>query len=161
MEPEEAAMDRRDWIVKTAALGAALASGRVFATAPPELVVYKIPTCGCCTDWVKHLRGHGFAVKVMEVADLGPVRQRFRVPDRLAACHTALIGGYVVEGHVPASAIKRLLAEKPGVVGLSVPGMPLGSPGMEGPRSEAFSTLAFDERGTAKVFESYRPPYKW
>jgi hypothetical protein len=154
-------MDRRDWIVKAAALGAALGCGRIFAAAPPEMVVYKSPTCGCCTDWVKHLRGHGFAVKVMEVADLGPVRQRFRVPDRLAACHTALIGGYVVEGHVPASAIKRLLAEKPGVIGLSVPGMPLGSPGMEGPKPEAFNTLVFDERGTAKVFESYRPPYKW
>jgi hypothetical protein len=154
-------MDRRDWIVKAAALGVALATGRATAAAPPELVVYKSPTCGCCTDWVQHLRGHGFVVKVVEVADLGPVRRRFRVPDGLAACHTAVIGGYVVEGHVPAAAVKRLLAERPGVIGISVPGMPLGSPGMEGPRSEAFSTLAFDERGAAKVFESYRPPYKW
>jgi hypothetical protein len=154
-------MDRREWIVKTAVLGAALGTGFALAAAPLEVVVYKSPACGCCTDWVKHLRGRGFAVKVVEIADLVPVRQRFGVPDRLAACHTALIGGYVVEGHVPASTVKRLLAEKPPVVGVSVPGMPNGSPGMEGSTAEPFSVLAFDERGGAKVFESHRPPYRW
>ena len=154
-------MNRREWIVKTTALGAALATGRALAAAPPEMVVYKSPTCGCCTDWAKHSRGSGFTVKTVEVSDLGAIRKRFGVPDRLAACHTALIGGYVVGGHVPASAVKRLLAEKPGVIGISVPGMPNGSPGMEGPKSEPFSVLAFDERGATKVFESYRPPYTW
>ncbi|HSD54189.1 MAG TPA: DUF411 domain-containing protein [Burkholderiales bacterium] len=154
-------MNRREWIVRTVALAVAAVAGRAAAAAPLEMVVYKSPTCGCCTDWVKHMRAHGFEVKTVEVADLEPVRRRFGVPDRLAACHTAVVGGYVVEGHVPASAVRRLLAEKPHAVGLSVPGMPSGSPGMEGTRSETFSTLVFDERGTAKVFESYRPPYRW
>ncbi|HSD41323.1 MAG TPA: DUF411 domain-containing protein [Burkholderiales bacterium] len=154
-------MKRREWMLKVAALAAAGVAGRAGATALPEMVVYKSPTCGCCTDWVKHLRANGFAVKTVEVNDLGPVRQRFGVPDRLASCHTAVIGGYAVEGHVPAAAVKRLLAEKPSVVGISVPGMPNGSPGMEGPKPEPFSAVVFDERGNARVFESYRPPYRW
>ncbi|MFO1364830.1 MAG: DUF411 domain-containing protein [Burkholderiales bacterium] len=154
-------MKRREWMVHAAALAATALAARADAAPLPEAVVYKSPTCGCCNDWVKHLRAHGFAVKTMEVNDLGPVRQRFGVPDRLASCHTAVIGGYAVEGHVPAAAVKRLLAEKPSVVGISVPGMPNGSPGMEGPRSEPFTVVVFDERGNAKVFESYRPPYKW
>jgi hypothetical protein len=148
-------------MLKIAALAVAGMASRASAVVLPEMLVYKSPTCGCCNDWVKHLRASGFTVKTAEVADLGPIRQRFGVPDRLAACHTALIGGYVVEGHVPAAAVKRLLAEKPGVVGISVPDMPNGSPGMEGPKSEPFSVLAFDERGRSKVFESYRPPYRW
>lgn len=154
-------MNRRQWLLKTAALAVAGAAGRAGAAALPEMVVYKSPTCGCCNAWVKHLRANAVAVKTMDVGDLGVVRQRFGVPDRLAACHTAVIGGYVVEGHVPAQAVKRLLAEKPGVVGISVPGMPNGSPGMEGPNAEPFSTVLFDERGRSKVFESYRPPYRW
>ena len=154
-------MKRREWMLNVAALAVAGAAGRAGATALPELVVYKSPTCGCCVDWVKHLRASGFTVKTVDVQDLAAIRQKFGVPDRLAACHTAVVGGYVVEGHVPASAVKRLLAEKPSVVGISVPGMPNGSPGMEGPKSEPFSALVFDERGNAQVFESYRPPYRW
>jgi hypothetical protein len=100
-------------------------------------------------------------VKTVDVADLAAVRARFGVPDRLAACHTAVVGGYAVEGHVPAGAVKRLLAEKPNALGISVPGMPIGSPGMEGANPEAFGVVVFDERGRSKVFESYRPPYKW
>jgi hypothetical protein len=110
---------------------------------------------------VKHLRASGLAVKTVDVADLAAIRARFGVPDGLAACHTAVIGGYVVEGHVPAAAVKRLLAEKPGAVGISVPAMPIGSPGMEGVNPEPFSVVVFDERGRSKVFESYRPPYRW
>lgn len=154
-------MQRRQWMLKVAALAVAGIAGRAGAAVLPEMLVHKSPTCGCCTDWVKHLRASGITVKTVEASDLGAIRKRFGVPDRLAACHTAVIGGYVVEGHVPASAVKRLLAEKPGVVGISVPGMPNGSPGMEGPKSEPFSVLAFDERGATKVFESYRPPYRW
>lgn len=161
MEPEGAAMDRRDWIVRTAALGAALAAGRAVAAAPPEMVVYKSPTCGCCGEWIKHLRANGFAVKPVDVNDLSVIRLRFGVPDRLASCHTAVIGGYAVEGHVPAAAIRRLLAQKPAVVGLSVPGMPGGSPGMESAQAQPFSVVAFDERGRTAAFESYRPPYRW
>jgi hypothetical protein len=154
-------MDRREWIVRTAALSASLATGRALTAPLPEMVVYKSATCGCCNDWVKHLRKSGLTVKTVDVSDLGAIRQRFGVPDRLAACHTAVIGGYVVEGHVPATAVKRLLAEKPSVVGISVPGMPNGSPGMDGPNPEAFSAVVFDERGRPRAFESYRPPYRW
>lgn len=154
-------MQRRQWMLKVTALAVAGIAGRAGATVLPEMLVHKSPTCGCCTDWVKHLRASGFTVNTVEASDLEAIRKRFGVPDRLAACHTAVIGGYVVEGHVPASAVKRLLAEKPGVIGISVPGMPNGSPGMEGPKSEPFSVLAFDERGRANVFESYRPPYRW
>ena len=154
-------MKRREWMLKAAALGVVGAATRARATALPEMIVYKSPTCECCNDWAKHLRANGLTVKAVEVNDLGPVRQRFGVPDRLAGCHTAVIGGYLVEGHVPAAAVKRLLAEKPSALGISVPGMPNGSPGMAGPKPEPFSVLAFDERGNANVFESYRPPYRW
>lgn len=154
--------NRREWMLKAAALGASLAGMRTASAAsPPEAVVYKSPYCGCCGDWVAHLQANGFTVKTVETVNLDPVRERYRVPAKLAACHTALIGGYVVEGHVPAAAVKRLLREKPQVVGISVPGMPIGSPGMEGSNPEAFNVIAFDERGQARVFESYRPPYRW
>lgn len=154
-------MKRRQWLLQAAGLAVAGIAGRAGAAAPPEMMVYKSPTCGCCGEWIKHLRANGFAVKPVDVTDLSVIRLRFHVPERLASCHTAVIGGYAVEGHVPAKAIKRLLAERPGVVGLSVPGMPGGSPGMESAKAEPFSVVAFDERGTAKVFESYRPPYRW
>lgn len=143
--------------------GLALAAAATFAIAAglPEVVVYKSPTCGCCGSWVDHMKASGFKVKVVEENDITAVKQRFGVPAHLASCHTALIGGYVVEGHVPASAVKRLLKEKPAAIGVSVPGMPIGSPGMAGPNPEAFGTQVFDERGRARVFESYRPPYHW
>lgn len=154
--------NRREWMLKAAALAASMAAMRISSAASlPEAVVYKSPYCGCCGDWVAHLQANGFTVKSIETVNLDPVRERYRVPAKLASCHTALIGGYVVEGHVPASAVKRLLKEKPAVVGISVPGMPIGSPGMEGPNPEAFNVMVFDERGQAKVFESYRPPYRW
>jgi hypothetical protein len=155
-------MNRREWMLKAASLVASLAAMRTASAADlPEAVVYKSPYCGCCGEWVAHLQANGFSVKTIETVNLDPVRERYRVPTKLASCHTALIGGYVVEGHVPAGAVKRLLAEKPPVVGISVPGMPIGSPGMEGPNPEAFSAVVFDERGRTKVFESYRPPYRW
>jgi hypothetical protein len=110
---------------------------------------------------VKHLERNGFTVRVIEQNDLGPIRRKLGVPGQLAACHTAIVGGYVVEGHVPAPAIRKLLAEKPEVIGVSVPGMPEGSPGMEGPKPEPFDVLAFDERGRWRVFQSFRPPYNW
>jgi hypothetical protein len=155
-------MNRREWMLKAASLVASLAALRTASAADlPEAVVYKSPYCGCCGEWVAHLQASGFAVKTVETVNIDPVRARYRVPAQLASCHTALIGGYVVEGHVPASAVKRLLAEKPPVVGISVPGMPIGSPGMEAPNPEAFNAVVFDERGRTKVFESYRPPYRW
>jgi len=154
-------MKRREWMLKVAALAVAGIAGRAGAVELPEMLVYKSSTCGCCNDWVKHLRASGFTVRTTDVVDLDSVRARFGVPQRLASCHTAVIGGYIVEGHVPASAVKRVLAEKPSAVGISVAGMPTGSPGMEGLKQEPFSAVVFDERGRSKVFESYRPPYRW
>ena len=145
----------------TSGLLLAIAAAAAIAAGLPEAVVYKSPTCGCCASWVAHMKANGFQVKVVEQDDITAVKQRFGVPAPLASCHTALIGGYVVEGHVPASAVKRLLKERPAALGLSVPGMPIGSPGMEGPNSEAFSTYLFDERGRSNEFETYRPPYRW
>lgn len=146
------------WI---AGLACALAVASAIAAGLPEAVVYKSPTCGCCGSWVDHMKASGFKVKVIEQDDVTPVKQRYGVPDHLASCHTALIGGYVVEGHVPASTVKRMLKEKPSAVGVSVPGMPIGAPGMPGPNPESFSTQIFDERGRARVYETFRPPYRW
>jgi len=133
----------------------------VMAAALAEAIVYKSPACGCCTSWVEHMKANGFTVRVIEQHDIDVIKQRFGVPARLASCHTALVGGYVVEGHVPASAVKRLLQEKPAALGVSAPGMPVGSPGMAGPNPEPFTVQLFDERGSTRVYESYRPPYRW
>jgi hypothetical protein len=113
------------------------------AAADPPITVHKDPTCGCCTGWVQHLQKNGFATKVIESSRLNAVRARLGVPDELAACHTAEIDGYVIEGHVPAGAVKRLLAEKPAAIGLAVPGMPVGSPGMEGGEPETYDVVLF------------------
>ena len=127
---------------------------RAAAAPQPEIVVYKSPTCGCCTEWVAHLRRHGFPVKTEDVEELQPVKARHGVPADLQSCHTALVAGYVVEGHVPADLVERLLRERPKVVGLAVPGMPAGSPGMEvpGARAERYQVLAFDRSGKTRVF---------
>jgi len=124
------------------------------AAALPEVVVYKSPTCGCCTEWVAHLRRHGFRVRPEDVTDPQAVKRRHRVPPDLQSCHTALVDGFVVEGHVPADLVERLLRERPKVVGLAVPGMPVGSPGMEvpGARAERYRVLTFDRDGKTEVF---------
>jgi len=120
------------------------------ATADTDVVVYKSPSCGCCGGWVEHLRANGFTVAVRERDDLTPVKTRLGVPGDLQSCHTAEVGGYVVEGHVPAADIRRLLAERPPARGLAVPGMPAGAPGMEdGGRREAYRVILFDDRGNA------------
>lgn len=117
-----------------------------------EMVVYRSPTCGCCIRWVDHLREAGFRVRVEDRRDLAPVKAELGVPADLASCHTARIGGYVIEGHVPAEDVRRLLAERPDVKGLAVPGMPVGSPGMEGPDPEPYDVVAFDGEGGREVF---------
>jgi hypothetical protein len=116
------------------------------------VTVYKSPTCGCCNAWIKHLEANGFEVKAHNVNDLDAYKRRYGVTPQLAACHTAVVDGYVVEGHVPAADIKQLLAERPKVKGIAVPGMPMGSPGMEGPVSEPYSSVTFDEAGRMKVY---------
>ena len=101
--------------------------------ATSTILISKDPSCGCCSGWAEHLRAAGFQTKIVDVANLAPIKERLGVPPALASCHTAEIDGYVIEGHVPASAIRRLLAERPPASGLAVPGMPIGSPGMEVP----------------------------
>lgn len=112
----------------------------------PTLLVYKSPGCGCCGEWEKHMRAHGFAVESRQVDDIAAVKRKLGVPDALASCHTGVVAGYVVEGHVPGADVRRLLREQPSLVGLAVPGMPAGAPGMESGAPQAYSTLAFDAR---------------
>ena len=119
--------------------------------------VYKSPTCGCCTNWVAHLEDAGFDVTVEDVTDVAAVKTSLGVPSDLGSCHTATVGGYVIEGHVPAENIKDLLAQAPEVRGLAVPGMPVGSPGMEGPNAAPYDVLAFDEAGNRGVFARITP----
>ena len=118
------------------------------------VTVYKSPTCGCCGEWVKHMQASGFRVESREVADVTPIRHKYGVPDELSSCHTALVGGYTIEGHVPAADIKRLLRERAKATGLAVSGMVVGSPGMEQGPPQPYTTIVFDGRG-GKVFERH------
>ena len=119
------------------------------------LEVYKSPYCGCCAAWVDHMRAAGFEVSVSEREDLSPVKERLGVPVALRSCHTAVIDGYVIEGHVPADQVKRLLAERPAIVGLAVPGMPIGSPGMEyGDMKDPYAVILFSPTGRS-VFSKH------
>lgn len=145
---------RREFLARGAAAAAAALSvpALLGARTATAMVVYKDPNCGCCTSWVSLMRGAGFEISVRDVSDLQSIKGRYKVPPALASCHTALVGGYVVEGHVPADLITRLLREKPKVLGLAVPGMPVGSPGMEGGPKEAYAVLTFDAGGKTTVF---------
>jgi len=120
-----------------------------------SITVYKSPTCGCCSKWVSHLQDNGFEVEAIDKNDMNSVKQGAGIPRKLASCHTAMIGGYIIEGHVPAADIKRLLEERPDVAGLTVPGMPMGSPGMEGHRKDNYEVLTFTRSGETKVFSRY------
>ena len=128
-------------------------TAQVFAT---EITVYKSATCGCCKEWVKHLQANGFSVKAHDVSDLMAHKTANGVPLKLGSCHTATVDGYVIEGHVPATDIKRLLKVRPAVSGLAVPGMPVGSPGMEqGDHKDRYDVLTFDKQGKTGVFAQY------
>jgi hypothetical protein len=123
----------------------------------PLVQVWRSPTCGCCHLWVQHLEEEGFDVEVNDVMDMATVKREHGVPGHLQSCHTALVDGYLVEGHVPAADMKRLLTERPEVAGISVPGMPVGSPGMEqGDEREPYSVFAFQKDGSYGVFQSHR-----
>ena len=121
--------------------------------------VWKDPSCGCCKDWVQHLQQGGFAVKVHETGNTA-MRAKLGMPARLGSCHTALVGGYAIEGHVPAREIQRLLKERPAAIGLAVPGMPVGSPGMDGPdyggQKDPYDVLLLRKDGTAVTYQTYR-----
>jgi hypothetical protein len=121
------------------------------------LTVYKDPSCGCCEKWVAHMKANGFAPTVTNTSDVAGIKRQHRVPDALASCHTALVGGYVVEGHVPAADVQRLLAQKPkGIVGLTIPGMPSSAPGMDLTPFKPYTVLAFDAQGKTTVFAEHR-----
>jgi len=131
-------------------VGAALAGP---AAAADEVVVYKDPDCGCCGQWAEHMRANGFAVREVATRELARVKAGAGVPRALGSCHTAFVGGYVVEGHVPAGDVRRLLDERPALQGIAAPGMPLGSPGMEGPYpAQRYDVIGFDARGEGAVF---------
>jgi len=158
-------MQRRTLLLRAAPmLGLASATAWPWAVsaapaAAPTIEVWKDPNCGCCEDWVKHLEAHGFTTRVHADGNAA-VRARLGVPERMGGCHTGVVGGYAVEGHVPAREIQRLLREKPKAVGLAVPGMPIGSPGMDGPayggRRDPYDVLLVQADGRASVFQRYR-----
>ena len=126
------------------------------AAEKPTIVVYKSATCGCCSDWVKHMEENGFEVKTNNVDRLGEYKEQANVPYGLGSCHTGFIDGYVIEGHVPASDVKRMLTERPKIRGLAVPGMPMGSPGMDyGNKKDAYKVISYTKSGTTAVFAEY------
>lgn len=146
------------------AVTAVLAASACVAEAPQEaaeaeearLVVYHDPNCGCCSQWIEHMEANGFEVQSIQDANINAVKQRLGVPADLPACHTATIGDYVIEGHVPAADVRKLLEQQPDARGLSVPGMPLGSPGMEhNGQRQAYDVVLFDESGAVSVFTHY------
>lgn len=162
-------MERRSFLRAT--LGATLGAGIVGAVGArtlgayqgtlPPMTVYKSASCGCCKAWVDHASTAGFAVKTVDTEDLASVKREMGIPARLVSCHTVVVGSYVLEGHVPAADVKRLLKEKPKVRGLAVPGMPIGSPGMEqgSPANyDRYDVISFTAEGTTAVFASHGPP---
>ena len=122
------------------------------SVAAADITVYKSPYCGCCAEWVTHMRSHGHDMKTVEMEDLTAIKKMTGVGEHLQSCHTAVVDGYVVEGHVPAADVARLLTEKPKARGLAVPGMPIGSPGMEGANPEPYEVLLFQADGSARVY---------
>lgn len=145
--------------MKTAILGMFLV-GLVATSArsesdAPVVEVYKSPTCGCCKKWMEHLERGGFKVRAHDVASVSAARRELGMPERLGACHTAKVGGYLVEGHVPAADIGKLLKERPDALGIAVPGMPPGSPGMEGPKPVSYDTLLVRKDGSTQVFSHH------
>jgi hypothetical protein len=129
--------------------------------APTKVEVFKTATCGCCGKWVEHLKTEGFDVSFKDIdqAELDKVKAKYGVPREAHSCHTAVVGPYVVEGHVPASEIKKIMKDRPAVVGIAVPGMPLGSPGMEvsGVKPQPYNVLSIDKQGRTQVFSTIRP----
>ena len=149
-------MNRRHFLSRAAAL-TPFAALPALAVAPPTVQVFKSKTCGCCGAWVEHMRSAGFTVTVNDVDDTTAARKRLGMPDRFGSCHTATVGGYVLEGHVPAADVKRLLATKPKAIGLAVPSMVPGSPGMEmGGRKDPYQVLLVDQSGRESAYANYQ-----
>ena len=150
-------------VLTTSALCAGVAAqarkapARPAAGKPVMMAVYKTPTCGCCAKWVEHMKQNGFTVHVTDMNDLSSIKTKHGVPSKAQSCHTAVVNGYVVEGHVPAADVKRMLKELPAIAGLALPGMPVGSPGMEQPGIQApgYDVLSFDKAGATRVFSKH------
>ena len=134
---------------------AGLATAALAAQAGQTVEVYKSPYCGCCGEWVQYMKQNGFDVKAQDVADVSTVRKQLGMPQKLAGCHVSTVGGYVVEGHVPAADVKRLLAEKPNAIGIAVPSMPPGAPGMPSDKPAHFDTLLVMKDGSYKIFSHH------
>lgn len=153
-------MQRRQFIqtLSAVSLGATLASG-LHAQTQPLVEVWKDPSCGCCKDWITHMQANGFQLRVSETGN-NAARARLGIPEKLGSCHTALVNGYAIEGHVPAKDIQRLLIERPKAIGLAVPGMPVGSPGMDGAvyggRKDPYDVLLVLQGGKTAVYQAYR-----
>lgn len=150
--------NRRHWLLAGAALAAVHPLLPTQASEKALVEIWKDPNCGCCQLWVEHLQASGFAVRIHDVGNTA-ARKRLGMPDTLGSCHTARVGPYVIEGHVPASDIQRLLREKPQALGLAVPGMPIGSPGMDGPeykgRKDPYAVLLVQRDGSTRTFSRY------
>ena len=144
-------------VVGAGALCSGAAAQRTAPAKPVMMAVYKTPTCGCCAKWVEHMKQNGFTVHVTDLNDLSAIKTKHGVPSRAQSCHTAVVNGYVVEGHVPASDVKRMLKEKPAIAGLALPGMPQGSPGMERPDNlvPAYQVLSFEKSGATRVYAQH------
>lgn len=152
-------MRRRFFVQVIAGLaGSSLMAPALMAQTRPQVEVWKDPNCGCCKDWVVHMEANGFDVKVHDIGN-SAVRKKLGVPEKLGSCHTALVGGYAIEGHVPAREVHRLLKERPAAVGLSVPGMPVGSPGMDGKiygdRKDPYDVVLISRNGSSRIYQSY------
>lgn len=149
-------MKRRNFLNGAAALAALAALPTLADTPLPVVQVFKSPKCGCCGAWTEHMKSAGFAVRVAEVNNAAVERKRLGMPERFGSCHTASVGGYVLEGHVPAAEVKRLLATKPKAIGLAAPGMPPASPGMDTPgRKDPYQVLLVDAAGQSSVYATY------
>ncbi|PZV03170.1 MAG: metal-binding protein [Leptolyngbya sp.] len=154
-------MNRRGLIAKLMAVGmvvaiALLGPSTAQAQAATALTVYRSPTCNCCGHWVDHMQAAGFAVEDVVTDDMEAIKTQYGVPEALASCHTALVEGYVIEGHVPASDVRRLLSKRPAVLGIAAPGMPVGSPGMEtGDRVDPYTVVSFTANGETATFAEH------
>ena len=148
---------RRSLLLALAVL--ALGAASLTAQPQPRLTVYKDAGCGCCSLWVKHMESNGFTASVSDSPDMPAVKAKHGVPASLRSCHTSIVDGYVIEGHVPAAYVRRLLKERPAIAGIGVPGMPIGSPGMEmaGVKPQSFDVFSFDRTGRTQIYASHKP----
>ena len=150
---------RKSFAVGTAFLALTLVTAATTPSVNPTpkttITVYKDPGCRCCKNWIEYLIKHGYGVDAKDTPAMAEVKRTLGVPDALTSCHTAVVNGYLIEGHVPAADIATLLKQKPKVAGLAVPGMPMGSPGMEGPTQQHYQVLSFDKSGKTRVFAAY------